>query len=104
MTCKDQSERIEALEKAVSAMALQISMEHGANVAARNAVAAMLSALSGQPQVLTTVAQQLERAYAQALGGAENEPYLDAFKKYADLISLFCQRESEPKEIDKSQN
>lgn len=88
MTCKDQRERIEALEKAVSAMALQISMEHGENVAARNVLAAILKSLAGQPQVLTEVSQQLERAYAQALGCAENEIYLDGLRRYADLMGF----------------
>lgn len=88
MNYKDQSERIEALERAVSAMARQMSMEHGENVAARNVLAAILKSLAGQPQVLAEVSQQLERAYAQALGCAENEIYLDSFKRYADLLGL----------------
>lgn len=85
---EDPSERIDRLEKAVSMMAKQISREHGANVAARNALAAVLKSLSGQPHVLAEVSQQLERAYAQALGCVENEVYLEGFNSYMDLLEV----------------
>lgn len=88
MTYKDLGERIVRLEQAISKMAREISAQHGENVAARNALAAILQSLSMQPQVLQAVASQLERAYAQALGCAENEVYLEGFKGYMDLLEV----------------
>ncbi|MBL8466880.1 hypothetical protein [Methyloversatilis discipulorum] len=85
---EDPGERILRLEQAISKMAREISAQHGANVAARNALAAILQSLSMQPQVLQAVASQLERAYAQALGCAENEVYLEGYKGYMDLLEL----------------